>query len=371
MKRVVIIFAAMLAGLTQAQAGGFGQPNQSASAAGVSNAFMATANDASALMYNPAGIAWLSGVSLMATGHLNYRNSSVKLGTVVASNAGVEPFVGSVYAAWSPHNGRLSAGFGFSPLFSTNNDWKSAFPKTSGITKLTIDHSTFDGVYALNSDLAIGFGADWYVTRANMTQGAKTFRGHDFASFGGHASLMWKPLRTWSIGAMLRSGATISMSGNNNENLSFKLPGDVSIGIAHDFADVWRLETDVKWTRWSALKTMNIVNANSITQANPLSLRDTLAVMTGLTWTWRQNTQFRMGYAYEQGANRSLNFSPAIADQNGHRISLGAGADMFGAHMDVVYQYVFYSNKTATGRYAGTYRDRRQILMMSVSGTFD
>lgn len=371
MKRVVIIFAAMLVGLTQAQAGGFGQPNQSASAAGVSNAFVATANDASALMYNPSGIAWLSGVSVMATGRLDYRNSSVKSGASVASNAGIEPFVGSIYAAWSPRNRRLSAGFGFSPLFAINNDWKNAFPSTSGTTKLTVDHSTFDAVYALNSDLAIGFGGDWYVARSTMTQGAKTFRGNDFASFGGHASLMWKPMPTWSVGAMLRSGPTINMSGKNNETLSFSLPDSASVGIAHVFSDVWRLETDVKWTRWSALKNMNIANANIVTQANPMNLRDTLTVMTGLSWTWRENTQFRLGYAYEQGANRSLNFSPAIADQDGHRISMGAGADLFGVHMDIAYQYVFYSKKTATGAFAGIYNDRRQILMVSVSGTFD
>ncbi len=371
MKRVLIIVAAMLVGFTEAHAGGFDQPNQSASAAGVGNAFVATANDASALMYNPAGMAWLSGVSVMGSGRLDYRNSSVKSGTNVASNAGIEPFVGSIYATWSPRNRRLSAGFGFSPLFAINNDWKAAFPNRSGTTKLTVDHTTLDFVYALNSDLAIGFGGDWYVTRANMTQGAKAFKGNDFGGFGGHASVMWKPMPTWSVGAMLRSGPTISISGNNNKTLSFSLPGYASVGIAHDFADAWRLETDVKWTRWSTLKNMNIVNGNIITQPNPMNLRDTLSVMTGLSWTWRENSQFRLGYAYEQGANRSLNFSPTIADQDAHRISLGAGADLFGVHMDAAYQYVYYSKKTATGAFAGIYRDRRQSLMMSVSGTFD
>ncbi len=376
MKRIFIIFAAVLTGLTQAQAAGFEQPNQSASAASVANAFVATANDASALIYNPAGMAWLSGVSVMGTAQLDYRDSSVATPTGNAPNNGTEPFSGSIYATWTPLDGRLAAGIGFSPLYVANNDWATAFPGTagrsaSGVTKLTVDHTTVDFVYAINSDLAIGGGGDWYITRATMTQGAKSFQGNDFTTFGGHASLMWKPMPAWSVGAMFRSGARVSMSGQANDSLSFKLPDYVSAGISHDFADVWRLEADAKWTRWSALKNMNIVKGGVITQPNAMNLRDTLTVMAGLSWAWRESTRFSVGYAYDQGANRSLNFSPVIADQDNHRISLGAGADLFGMHVDVAYQYVYYSKKTVTGPFAGVYKDRRQSLMMSVSSEFE
>jgi len=371
MKRFLIFIAAILAGLTQAQAGGFAHPNQSASAAGVANAFVASASDASALIYNPSGIAWQSGVSVMGSGSLDYRDSSVETAALNAPNNGTEPFTGSIYAVWAPLDSRLSAGVGFSPLYIANNDWAKAFPASSGLAKLTVDHSTFDFVYAVNSDLAIGAGGDWYITRATMAQGLNTFQGNSFTSFGGHASLMWKPVTSWSFGAMFRSGATVDISGQANDSLSFRLPDSVSAGIAHDFADVWRLEADVKWTRWSALKDMNIVKAGLIVQPNPMNLRDTVTAMAGLSWSWRENTQFRVGYAYDQAANRSQSFSPIIADQDGHRISLGAGAVMFGMHVDVAYQYVFYANQTATGPFAGSYKDRRQTLMMSVSNTFE
>jgi len=219
--------------------------------------------------------------------------------------------------------------------------------------------------------LAIGAGGDWYVTRATMTQGLQSFKGNSFTSFGGHASIMWKPLTAWSVGAMFRSGASVSMSGQANDSLAFRLPDYVSVGIAHDFADVWRLETDVKWTRWSALKGMNIVKAGLISQPNPMNLRDTLTVMTGLSWAWREKAQFRIGYAYDQAANRSQNFSPVIADQDAHRISMGIGADAFGIHMDAAYQYVYHSKNTTTGAFAGAYRDRRQTFIVSVSGVFE
>lgn len=371
MKRLFIMCTACLAVSAQASAGGFEQPNQSGSAAGVANAFVANANDASALVYNPAGIAWLTGVSVMAGVRLDYRDSSVITPAVHAPNKGSESATGSLYASWTPHDGRLAAGIGFSPLYVANNDWRTAFPMTGSLTKLTVDHATFDAVYAINSGLAVGLGGDWYITRATMTRGTQSFQGTDFKTFGGHAALMWKPLPAWSLGAMFRSGASVSMSGQANDSLSFKLPDSAQVGIAHDFADVWRFEADLKWSRWSALKQMNVITGAAITQPNALNLKDTLTAMAGVTWSWRERTQFRIGYAYDQGAGKNLNFNPIIADQDGHRISLGAGADMFGLHFDLAYQYLFYAKRTATGGFAGRYNDRRQSVVMSISNVFE
>ncbi len=367
--RVLCGGAALLMGCFSAHAGGFEQANQSAAGAGLSNAFVASATDASALVYNPSGIAWLPGMNITAGLDIEYRNASVLLPGVVP-NSGSEPNVGHVFGSWSPLDSHWSAGMGFAPLYYINNDW-TLLGATAGVTKVTVDHTTLDVVYAINSDLAIGAGSDWYVTRATLTQGANAFRGNDFGGFGGHLSLMWKPAYAWSVGAMLRSGARIDFSGKASDSMSFKLPDQVSFGIAHDFADVWRLETDVKWTRWSALKDLHVKTAGVITQTNSLNLRDTFTVMTGLTWTWSQNAQLRLGYAYDQGANKVAGFNPIVADQDGHKVSVGAGGEVYNMHVDLAYQYGFFSKLTATGVHAGTYRDRRQSLLLSISKTFE
>jgi len=379
MKRVIIFCVVFLIGATSPRAGGFEQPNQSASAAGVANAFVATADDASALGFNPSGIAWLSpGVHINGGGYMDYRDSSVRLTGVVAPNEGIETLAGSFFAVWVPEDSRFSAGWGLAPLYQVVNDWKTAFPGTAGVSgtsgtvDITAHHATVDAVYAINSSLSVGLGADWYVTRVTMLQGAATsFVGDDFGGFGGHISVMWKPMPSWSVGAMARSGTSVNISGNANDKMAFKLPDQLSFGIAHDFADVWRLETDVKWVRWSRLKDLNVTSGGVITQLNQLDLRDTLNIMAGLTWTWREHTQFRIGYAYEQAASRDATFNPALADQNGHRISFGVGGDVFNTHVDLAYQYVIYSDRTVTGAYAGTYRDRRQTLMLSGSKFFE
>ncbi len=362
---------ALLGGSLCAHAGGFEQANQSAAGVGVANAFTATANDASAVVYNPSGMAWLSGVNVTVGLDMEFRNSSVKLPVGIAPNSGSEPTLGYIFATWSPLDSDISAGVGFAPLYYINNDWGSNLGPNAGLSKLTVDHLTGDVVYAVNSSLALSLGADWYVSRVNLTQGANSFRGNNFAGFGGHVSLMWKPALGWSMGAMLRSGASIDVTGKSSDSMAFKLPDQVTLGIAHDFNDVWRLETDVKWTRWSTLKDMSVKTVGIVTQPNVLNLRDTFTVMAGLTWTWRENTQFRFGYAYDQAANQSAGFNPLIADQDGHKLSAGVGADVYNMHVNLAYQYGYYSKKTVTGKFAGTYRDRRQSMLLSVSKKFD
>jgi len=340
---------------------------------------VASIDSPAALAFNPSGIAWISpGLHIEGGGYLDYRDSSVKLPGGIAPNEGIESFAGSVFVAWVPKGSRISWGGGFAPLYHVVNDWSKAFPGTagvsgtSGVVDLTVHHLTGDMAYAVNSDLSIGLGADWYITRATLKQGAaSSFVQNNYTGFGGHLSAMWKPMPAWSLGAMVRSGATIKLSGNLNDSMSIKLPDQFSVGISHDFADVWRLETDVKWTRWSTMTDLNVTKAGVISQLNALDLRDTITLMAGLTWSWGENSQIRAGYAYDQAANRSASFNPAIADQDGHRISLGLGGDAFNVHLDMAYQYVFFTKKAVQGAYAGTYRDRKQTVMFSVLKSFD
>jgi len=379
MKRVLFFIVVCISGSIAARAGGFEQPNQSAGAAGVANAVVASIDSPAALAFNPSGIAWSSrGVHIEGGIYFDYRDSSVKLAGGIAPNEGVESLAGSFFVTWVPKGSRISSGIGIAPLYHVVNDWTKAFPGaagvsgTSGVVDLTVHHLTGDVVYAASSDLSIGLGADWYITRATLNQGAaSSFVQNNYTGFGGHVSVMWKPLPAWSLGAMIRSGATIKLSGDLNDNMSIKLPDQFSVGISHDFADAWRLETDVKWTRWSTLTDLNVTKAGVISQLNALDLSDTVTIMTGLTWIWGENSQIRAGYAYDQAANRNATFNPAIADQNGHRISLGLGGDMFNAHVDVTYQYEFFSKKTVKGAYSGTYRDRKQTLMLSISKSFE
>ncbi|HXH64283.1 MAG TPA: outer membrane protein transport protein [Mariprofundaceae bacterium] len=365
-----VIGLAMLALPAHARASGFANGDLSASAAGVGNAFTATANDASAMAFNPSGIAWQDGVSLMAGGSLiRSRNNSLKTTSVTYPNSTKQQRAAyQVYATVMPHTSNLGFGLSYVTAFDANNDW-SLLGTGFGVTNLNIQRASADAIYAVSSNLAVAIGGDWYIGKAALSQGTVRFDGRSKGdAFGGHASLMWRPWYGWSFGVMGRSGPKVKFNGNGG-TLSLQLPDEVMLGVAHDFTDSLRLEVDADWMHWSKLKNLNVIGGTAA-QTNALNLRDSVSAMAGLTWAWRENATVRFGYTFDGAASKSSGFNPALADEDGHRISLGGGFDAFGFHTDASYSYTFYPNKTFAGLASGTLRDRRQALLVSVSKVF-
>lgn len=344
----------MLAMPLHAYASGFANTDLSASAAGVANAFVATANDASAMAFNPAGIAWQDGVSLMATGSLiRTRNASLKTPAAVYPDSfGTLRPTSDVFATVMPHTSNLGFGLSYVSAFDADNNW-SLMGNGFGVNDVNIHRLSADAVYAVSSSLALAIGGDWYYGRAVLNQGGSGFDGRTKSgAFGGNAALMWRPWYGWSFGLMGRAVRGLKFSGGGR-TLTMQLPEELTVGVAHDLTDNIRLELDADWLRWAALKKLAVVSE-----------------MAGLTWTWRPNATFRLGYAFDAGTGTASNFNPALDSVNGHRISFGSGFDAFGFHTDVSYSYTFYPNKTVAGLVPGTFRDRRQALLVSISKVF-
>jgi len=357
--------------ITAAEAGGFAATNLSASAVGAGNAVVAASDDVSAAAYNPAGLAWQDGIRAMLGIATQYRDSSVDLGAAgIGPNLGGDANLGHFYLSWMPHESDFGVSLAYNRPYEVENDWGATFPGIAGKTKIKADRLSLDVVYRASSSLAFAAGGDWYVTAATLTQATQYFSGRDKASFGGHLGMKWKPAPTWSLGAMARLGATAQISSGANQTLEIRLPDEVTVGVAHELADAVRLELDVNWSRWSRMKDLNVNSGATVLQSNPLDMKDSVMVMAGVSWFWRENTPLRFGYVYDQAANSRTALHPALADQSGHKISLGAGGDAFGVHGDLAYTYTFYPHSTASGTFAGTYRDRRHAVMLSVSKVF-
>ncbi|MDX8401021.1 MAG: outer membrane protein transport protein, partial [Mariprofundaceae bacterium] len=332
---------ALMTGIAGARAAGFEQGAPTASGAGLAGNAMLSLYDASILHWNPAGLAWMDGTSFTAGMGTWYRNASVRLPSGVAPNRTVDVTNGHVFIGWKPHDSDWGAGFGFRPDFQVRNDWSSVFPGQADVFDLTVDHASLDVVRMMRSGLAVGAGLDGWIGKVSLQQGASTLNGRALAG-GGHVSMLWKPAPFWRVGVFARSGARLSFTQGANR-LKVRLPDTVRLAAARDVADVWRLEFDLGWTRWSALKDLNVTGVQP--QSHPLALRDSLRAGLGLTWTWRPDAQFRFGYAFDQGANKTAGFNPILADQDAHVLAIGAGGRLFGVHLDVAWSYAYQPRK--------------------------
>jgi len=370
MKRIGLFLVCWLAAMN-AQAAGLALRDYSASGLGAANAVVAGAGDVSAAAYNPAGLAWQDGVQGMVSIDGRYRNSSVDLGAVgIAPNRGAVGSLSYLYMAWMPHDYNLGISLAYNRAYEASNEWAVAFPGAADWTTLSLNRLSFDAIYRSSSSLAVALGGDWYMSTATMIQGAQTFNARAKNAFGGHLSLKWKFAPTWALGAMLRKGATVKISDAAAQSMRLTLPDEFTLGLSKDFADRFRFEVDADWTRWSKLKDFNVTSGATVLQSHPLSLKDSLSVMAGFTWFWRENTEFRFGYAYQQGIQKSTGFNPVAADQTGHRLAIGMGGNVINVRIDLAYSYIFYPKLTVTGPFAGIYRDRRQTLSVAFSKEF-
>ena len=112
-RRAVILLAALVAGPISAQAVGFRLPNQDPEAIARGNAFVATADNPSAIYYNPAGITQMEGQNVraglyMVSAGVDYESPS---GAKASPNSDFEP-VPQFYYVFSPNEFPLSFGLG-------------------------------------------------------------------------------------------------------------------------------------------------------------------------------------------------------------------------------------------------------------------
>ena len=355
--------------------------DMSAAAAGAGNAFTATADDPTAMHYNPAGLAWQPGVNMTFSGALRFENQSVKQSAARGTPYNDQDItnLAGLYGNWMPAGSDWGLGVSFDTPYALNTGWQTSFGGGAKTTTIDVLHMGLDSVHALNSSLAVAVGGDWYVAQGDINSTTTTFSGQDNASFGGHVSVMWHPRPAWSIGGMLKSGANINLTGTasgtggvtGNANVTVKLPDVARFGVMHVFNDALRLEVDTSWTRWSTLKNLDVVSSTG-SEANTLNLNDSFGLMTGLSWFWRENTTLRFGYAFDQAATKDAGYKPRVVDANTHRVSLGAGGDMLGMHFDLAYVYAYSPKRdvSAGSIYDGTYRNRRQSLALSIGKHF-
>ncbi|MDQ6990077.1 MAG: outer membrane protein transport protein [Mariprofundaceae bacterium] len=353
----------------QAGAAGFANEDLTASGAGVANAVVASADDVSAAMYNPAGLAWQGGLQILLGNQSRYRTAGVDVnGSSSSADVGLAD-VGLFALSWMPEGSDWGVSGAIVVPFSSRLDWNDAFltsPQQLGGMDMEMKRYSLDSIWRIHSGLAVSLGVDSYDSRVLLNQNASTFSGSGTGAIGLHAGMRWQAQPFWMLGAFLRQGATLDITAGNNV-LSIQLPDELSLAVAHDVDDLLRVELDIKHTRWSAMSDWNVTGS---ALSLGLDLQDTTDVLLGATWYWRDNTQLRLGYAYEQAANVADALQPALLDLTGHRFSAGFGGMMSGMHLDVAYSWVTYTDTDVTGTWAGSYQDAQQSFLFSLSKSF-
>ena len=353
---------------------------QSASAAAMGNAFVAQADDPSALHYNPAGMTQLHGFqTLFGTsligGTTQFTSPSGAQATGDRNGSLAYPPPGHVYLVANLKDlgfaalGDFSAGIGLNNPFGSLTRYPNDGPFRSALTFTTLPLLDIKPTiaYKLNDQLSFGLGADIYTFSGLFGEGhleqksvwpgglgipagsLVEINGSDTTA-GFNVSLLYTPYRNSegkplvNIGMVYRSQATFHLTGNFLANgtsiagtaATFVLPQVYSGGIAvwpvRTPDREWKLEFDVDYVGWKSNRTLDIHLTNGTVLPFPQNWQSGYTAMVGTEYRWLRlaslpdwDVALRAGYMNQQTQVPDRTFNPGVPSANTHIPSVGIG----------------------------------------------
>jgi long-chain fatty acid transport protein len=441
-KRSLNIFAtSLLSALVSslAQASSFQILEQSPAHLG--KAFAGTASDvrdASSLYFNPAGIVKLEGSN--ATLGANAIFTNAEFNNTNSNTNGVEGktdkvgFVPNIY--WTTAlSEETSIGLGVNAPYGLESEYSDDWIGRYLATHSELAVISVSGVLAfeLSDHWSVGVGLDYQraevtlasqvdstfgINPAPATDSHAKIEGDDH-DFVGNASLFFTPNDKFSLGLVIRQGATFTLEGDARFTLNpacslgagyptglppapttgtlcavglgalagdafadVKLPDTFTLSASHHLTDEWQIHADVALTKWSSIQTVEVRNTSNNLTISELDLRydDTMRYALGFTyapsgsqWSWR------FGAAIDEAPQTNPAFvSVRIPDED--RLWLGAGfnyklsstssIDVGYAYIDVQKASIENTNPQTGSRVSGDFDSNVHVLGVQANWAF-
>ena len=342
-----------------AQAGG---PVHGAKATAMGTAFVALADDPSAILHNPAGLVQIHGVNLYAGNTVVIPSS--KYISLTGEDGETKSTIATVAAnptmAWRICPS-LSVGFGLFYLHAFNTAEKK------------IDQSVFgwsEGTFSTEAD-----GGGW---------------GYDFG-------LLFKPSESLSLGFAYRSHVKIDQHGHARlKNIAAPLqplfggseyrtrvdtavdfPELMTFGLAYKIRKDFTIVLEAEFGNWSRFDQQELDFENEVPSAGFRDIRvdldwhDAWILKVGFQYQTDELTYLRWGYCFGESPVPDKSLSPANPDSDQHNISVGFGRTMGRWNLDAFYDIgLFEKRKVHNQILSGAYENQTHYVGFSLDFSF-
>jgi len=406
------VASALLVMTGGATASGFALIEQSAS--GMGNAFAggaASAEDASTIFFNPAGMSRLNGKQIAVAGHairpsakFTNNGSVAGLGRALGGNggdAGGWAIVPNGYLVMEI-DPKLRAGIGFNAPFGLQteyqNGWAGRFQALkSKVETFNINPSVS---YKATDALSLGFGIDYQLIRANLTnaqnfvvgEGLSSLSGGDAAwgynlgalldlGDGGRLGIAYRSALSYNLsGTLVVTTPTGAIAVNKAVTAAIKMPDSLSLSYFRALDSKWDIMADITQTNWSSFKELRVLDAatGATLSLTPENWRNTLRTSLGASYHYNDQWTARMGLAFDQAGATDVDRTARIPDANRTWLSLGGQyKPTKETAVDFGYSHLFVNSSTINqnlgplpGKLAGSYNNSVDILSMQYTHNF-
>lgn len=372
-----------------------------AAAMAMGGAFVAVANDPTAIFHNPAGIAWLDGTQISVGSTLITSKSSLELPNWPGEKTwDVESqlFYPSTFYITHKFSEKIGGGFGFFSPYGLGTAWENptTFPLRYIATSDDMKTFIFNPViaYKLSDNVAVAFGASYIIS--NLTFELVDLA--DFRAFGGgvydvpasvkgdgnawgyNAGFLYKGEKA-SLGVNWRSGFKIDFEGDldlDSSNVpapfngyippsgdvktSFNFPHILAFGAAFNLTEKTMLSLDFHYVFWNTYDEFAITidypdpypdEAPQVVEEN---WEASVIFRGGLQHQLNEKLALRAGFLYDQTPQPVTTMDPILPDANRIAFTGGFGFKTGNLFIDVAYQFELFSDRTSPNRSIAAYQ---------------
>ncbi|WP_242463303.1 OmpP1/FadL family transporter [Rhodocyclus tenuis] len=405
-----------------ASASGFQLIEQSAS--GLGNAYAgsaASAENASTIFYNPAGMTKLKGTNFsggvtLVKPSFKFQNEGSSTGSLTGNGGdGGELGVIPNFYFSKELTKELFFGVGFGAPFGLMTEYDSPWAGAAHSIKFDIKTYNINPSIAwkVNEQVSLGFGVNWQKFEAEYTRlgGVGTVVGGPLngvpmnlikstmnlsdTAWGWNAGALFTLSEATKVGFSYRSAIKYELTGDvalgatnpaaaaaaagvaanggaSNLKADLKLPDTYIISATQKLSDQWELLGDVSWTRWSTIPKLDVYRTSGaangqLAQSMDTDFRDTWRVALGANYQYNSEWKFRYGIAYDQtpvkGAATRL---ASLPDNNRLWLSFGTQyKPSKDSAIDVGVAYLYVKDGKSNNDLSAGYPDRG-----SLNGTY-
>lgn len=315
-------------------------PNQDARATARGDAFVATANSAAAIFYNPAGLTQLDGGDVVVGSYVLAPEYNYD-GALGSEQTKRETFViPHAYVARKLEGQPWAVGVGVFAPFGLATDWGTGTPFSTFGSRSEIVFQTVALAAAREVTPTFSIGGavhfNWIEAELNRDTGLAPgsilrFKGDD-QTVSGSIGFLWEMEPGHFLGGRYSLATTPTLSGDldftpfaptSPASGRLPFPDNLVLSYAYRPNEVWNFEVSLDWTNWERLNTVTIENP-----VLPLALvfdwDASWYVDLGLSYTpaggpWT----YHAGFVHNQNSIPDNAFMTAVSDDTRNFLSAG------------------------------------------------
>lgn len=355
---------------------GFTLYQQGTAAMAQGNAFVAEADDPSAIFYNPAGINQLKRPEIYLAAFVNYPDREFRgPGGQFEQTKPLFYPAGAVYLTY-PFNEHVAGGIGLFVPFGLGSDWPGDWEGRYITTFSRLKTYNLNPVLSLKFNdrfsVAAGFNVLWSsvelkrnvplaVGPFQLPDGKTRLHGNG-TGFGFNCGALFKVMDGVKLGVSYRSQIEVHFRGDLDLRLPSLVPGPrsvpgtaklvfppfVTMGISVSRFPPVTFNFDVTWTGWSSFDELRVklerpILVNGVltdTLVQPKNWHDTWTFRFGLNYQLKKNLKIRAGYTYDLSPVPDSTFDPQIPNADQHIFTVGGTWQIKRFTLGIAYNYI-------------------------------